>query len=790
MPIDWVQEHKAIPKKKDQVKVEDIQNYDYWIIDGQHSISCAKMLVTTNDLDEALVHLKDAYRYQKAWIIVDAPMAISKIQQWKPPKAGGKSKLTPKKPRKRVSLTLDTTEAKAGPSNLGLLNSKRLVKMAKKAKDSPLGEISQYADFFPLGLYREFEIPVAKCFLAPEHIMCRSMSEDKLEIILGWFTSKANNPASCAYLMPIDWVQEHKAIPKKKDQVKVEDIQNYDYWIIDGQHSISCAKMLVTTNDLDEGLVHLKDAYRYQKARIIVDAPTQLDDAVDVQNITNSDRYGQLPVLYGHELFNLVSDVIEYWKEPNAEWSQKTLHLGKLPPAKQVQDIIDTKSSSTTSIDTRNTKSTTRASQGIDTLQDKRKEGPLVPHMKPSELISLAKRLGCEGANLKSQFAKAFINRFLNEHGLLDINKFTQTYASCSKEMERILTKEPEHDQQVAHDVDNFQKEMQEVVDLMNNLSVHMMGGERGQGYGYGRGYGSNEGFAGGRGRDMAGRGDMFQCYNCGEWSHKSPQCDKPKRMGGDMFCLPSQIPSRAQDYGKDGVDAMVMPMSKRTTREQDTSDAGPSHKRGKQAETCIGKEKKKRKPRRHYNTSDFPLGEGQPDYNIRADLVGEKADVTFGQLMQMWPRLKGQWKRMVNPMKNEPTKGSVKVLSLNELPDICPNIDAWHKRKCIGEACIDGGAQDWGHGTIILYNRSGDKKKFDMATKQSLDTDFDEVNDDEEYLSEEEDDGEESSELDDSSGDSDVKVSSLFLEEEKGQKQAALFLMENEDTSGPYEQI
>ncbi|MCO5603134.1 hypothetical protein L7F22_057281 [Adiantum nelumboides] len=117
-------------------------------------------------------------------------------------------------------------------------------------------------------------------------------------------------------------------------------------------------------------------------------------------------------------------------------------------------------------------------------------------------------------------------------------------------EQPRILTKEPGHDQQVAHDVDTFRKEMQEVVGLMKNLSVHMMGGGRGQGYGYRCGYGSNEGFAGGRGRGMVGRGDMFQCYNCGQWGHKSPQCDKPKRMGGDMFPLPSQIPSRAQDFG------------------------------------------------------------------------------------------------------------------------------------------------------------------------------------------------------------------------------------------------
>ncbi|MCO5603302.1 hypothetical protein L7F22_057451 [Adiantum nelumboides] len=189
-------------------------------------------------------------------------------------------------------------------------------------------------------------------------------------------------------------------------------------------------------------------------------------------------------------------------------------------------------------------------------------------------------------------------------------------------------------------------EEMQEVVGLMKNLSVHMMGGGRGQGYGYGRGYGSNECFAGGRGRGMVGRGDMFQCYNCGEWGHKSPQCDKPKRMGGDMFPLPSQIPSLAQDYGikikgeagPSGLTAEEKGKTKRTTREQETSDAGPSHKRGKQAETGTGKEKKKRKLRRHYNTSDFPLGEGQPNYNLRADLVGRKADVTFGQLMEMCP--------------------------------------------------------------------------------------------------------------------------------------------------------
>lgn len=92
------------------------------------------------------------------------------------------------------------------------------------------------------------------------------------------------------------------------------------------------------------------------------------------------------------------------------------------------------------------------------------------------------------------------------------------------------------------------------------------------------------------------------------------------------MFPLPSHIPSRSHDFcieikneaGPSGLSAeekgkakvvkviglekieahmepMVMPVGKRVTREQDTSEASPSHKRGRQGETGGAKEKKKR---------------------------------------------------------------------------------------------------------------------------------------------------------------------------------------------------
>ena len=59
-----------------------------------------------------------------------------------------------------------------------------------------------------------------------------------------------------------------------------------------------------------------------------------------------------------------------------------------------------------------------------------------------------------------------------------------------------------------------------------------------------------------------------------------------------------------------------------------------------------------------------------------------------------MVPKLKRQWKKLVNPMEREPKTRSVRVLAIHELPDICPIVDVWHKRKTLGQGYVDGGAQ------------------------------------------------------------------------------------------------
>ena len=157
------------------------------------------------------------------------------------------------------------------------------------------------------------------------------------------------------------------------------------------------------------------------------------------------------------------------------------------------------------------------------------------------------------------------------------------------------------------------------------------------------------------------------------------------------MYPLPTQLPNKSNDFaieikgdeagpgrltaeekGKAKVlnivrleksakceDPVVMPVGKRTTEEKEgRSPAGPNKKKGKSHEDEDVKAKRKRRARRKFHVSDFPLGEGQESYNLKGDLTSRKADVTFGQLVEMVPKLKIQWKKLANPLEKEPDRG------------------------------------------------------------------------------------------------------------------------------------
>ena len=140
--------------------------------------------------------------------------------------------------------------------------------------------------------------------------------------------------------------------------------------------------------------------------------------------------------------------------------------------------------------------------------------------------------------------------------------------------------------------------------------------------------------------------------------------------------------------------DPVVMPVRKRDEEEERRTRAGSRKKKGKAHEGEDVKAKRMRRARRRFHVTDFPLGDGQESYSLKEDLTSRKADVTFGQLMEMVPKLKRQWKKLVNPMEREPEKGSVKVLAIDEISDICPVVDVWHKKKNLGQGYVDGGAQ------------------------------------------------------------------------------------------------
>ena len=78
----------------------------------------------------------------------------------------------------------------------------------------------------------------------------------------------------------------------------------------------------------------------------------------------------------------------------------------------------------------------------------------------------------------------------------------------------------------------------------------------------------------------------------------------------------------------------------------------------------------------------------------MRDDLTSRKADVTFGQLVEMVPKPKRQWKKLVNPREKDTERMSMQVSKIEEFLDVCPIVDVWHKRKLLGPGYVDGGAQ------------------------------------------------------------------------------------------------
>ena len=77
---------------------------------------------------------------------------------------------------------------------------------------------------------------------------------------------------------------------------------------------------------------------------------------------------------------------------------------------------------------------------------------------------------------------------------------------------------------------------------------------------------------------------------------------------------------------------------------------------------------KKKKSSRRKIGQCDFPLGQGTLTYDLLTDLREKTAQITFGQLLALSPKLRKEWGKLASI--RESTKKKKKLMG-----------HLWHKR-------------------------------------------------------------------------------------------------------------
>ena len=201
-----------------------------------------------------------------------------------------KEKRTPKIPsekKARSSVSIIYVDEEILKSTIGgsstkikFVDPKVLEKEEQKALKSDTRGMEKYSRYFPFK-YKEFEILVDQCWLAPYHYNSCQVEPSCVDACMLFFGASANRPSTCAYLMPIKEACIRKGIPMKLSEVKEERLTNYSYWIIDGQHSIYASKILryqeIEKDSCSEELVAM---YEKRKTQIVVDLEPQVITAI------------------------------------------------------------------------------------------------------------------------------------------------------------------------------------------------------------------------------------------------------------------------------------------------------------------------------------------------------------------------------------------------------------------------------------------------------------------------------------------------------------------------------
>ena len=86
--------------------------------------------------------------------------------------------------------------------------------------------MKKYSKCFPFK-YKEFEIPVDQCWLAPNHYNSRQIEPSCVDDCMLFFGASGNRPSACAYLMPVKEVGQRKGVTMKLSEVKEERLTKY-----------------------------------------------------------------------------------------------------------------------------------------------------------------------------------------------------------------------------------------------------------------------------------------------------------------------------------------------------------------------------------------------------------------------------------------------------------------------------------------------------------------------------------------------------------------------------------
>lgn len=101
------------------------------------------------------------------------------------------------------------------------------------------------------------------------------------------------------------------------------------------------------------------------------------------------------------------------------------------------------------------------------------------------------------------------------------------------------------------------------------------------------------------------------------------------------------------------------------------------------------------RAKKRKIGMEDFFLGEGNDPYNLLDDLKEKKADITYGQLMQLSSSVRRQWHEVASVHRVKMKDPKLHVVQMTCVADIQPLVaDVWIQDRQVQKAYVDGGAQ------------------------------------------------------------------------------------------------